>query len=106
MVRSLVPAELLDPVVAYFNPRRVILFGSVARGDAGPDSDIDLLVVLDDDAPAEKLTGKAGWESRRPYRRPADVIPCNEDTYRRMSRIVGTLPYAARTEGIIVYERG
>jgi predicted nucleotidyltransferase len=78
---------------------------SVARGEAGPDSDIDLRVVLDDDAPLEKLTYRAGMEARRPYRQPADVIACREDTYRRFSRIVGTLPYAARTEGVVVYER-
>jgi hypothetical protein len=56
MNRSLVPPELLDPVVAYFAPQRAILFGSAARGDAGSDSDIDLLVVVDDDTPAEKVT--------------------------------------------------
>lgn len=61
---SRVPPELLDPVVAYFRPRRVILFGSAARGDAGFDSDIDLLVVVVDDAPPERLTLKAGYESR------------------------------------------
>jgi predicted nucleotidyltransferase len=65
-VEPVVPAELLDPVVAYFRPRRVIAFGSVARGDAGPDSDIDLLVVLDDDAPAAQLTYQPGMEARRP----------------------------------------
>ena len=97
MPTPLVPPELLDPVVAYFRPRRVILFGSAARGEAGPDSDIDLLVVLDDDAPQEKLSYRAGMEARRPYRHPADVIPCREDTYRRFSKIVGTLPYVART---------
>ena len=105
MSESLVPPELLDPVVAYFKPRRVILFGSMARGDAGPDSDIDLLVVLDNDAPPEKLTYRAGMDARRPYTAPADVIACKEDTFRRFSRIVGTLPYVARTEGIVVYER-
>ena len=105
VTHSLVPSGLLDPVVAYFHPRRVILFGSRARGQARPDSDIDLLVVLDDDAPPDKLTHQAGWESRRPWRQAADVIPCSADMYRRMSRIVGTLPYAARTEGIVVYER-
>jgi predicted nucleotidyltransferase len=102
---SLVPPELLDCVVAYFQPRRVILFGPTARGEAGPDSDIDLLVVVDDDTPSENVTVKAGRESRRPYREPADVIPVREDTFRRFSRIVGTLPYAARTEGVVVYER-
>ena len=105
MSTSLVPTELLDPVVAYFRPRRVILFGSAARGEAGPDSDIDLLVVLDDDAPPEKQTLTAGHESRRPYRLAADVVPCREDTFRRKSRIVGTLAYAASHEGVVVYER-
>src|SRR5580698_5732412 len=80
---ALVPPEPLDPVVAYFRPRRVILFDSAARGDAGPDSDLDLLVVVDDDTPAEKVTIKAGRESRRPYRQPKDVIPVREDTWRR-----------------------
>ena len=65
MREGVVPAELLNPVVAYFRPRRVILFGSRARGEAGPDSDIDLLVVVDDDTPAEKLTPEAGYEARR-----------------------------------------
>lgn len=105
MSARLIPAELLDPVVAYFRPRRVILFGSLARGEAGPDSDIDLLVVVDDDTPAEKVTVRAGREARRPYRQPADVVPVRESTYRRFSRIVGTLPYAASTEGVVVYER-
>jgi predicted nucleotidyltransferase len=105
MSARLIPADLLDPVVAYFRPRRVILFGSVARGEAGPDSDIDLLVVVDDDTPPEKVAVRAGREARRRYRQPADVIPVRESTYRRFSRIVGTLPYAASTEDVVVYER-
>ena len=102
---GLVPAELLDPVVAYFRPRRVILFGSRARGQAGPDSDVDLLVVVDDDTPAERLTPEAGYKSRESYRMPADVIPCREATFRRKCRIAGTLPYAAAREGVVIYER-
>ena len=104
---ALVPPELLDPVVAYLNPRRIILFGSAARGDAGPDSDIDLLVILDDDTPPERLTLRAGDEARHSYtRRPADVIPCREVTYKAKRRIAGTLPYEAAREGVVVYERG
>lgn len=100
-----IPAELLDPVVAYFNPRRVILFGSRARGEAGPDSDIDLLVVVDDDTPPDRLTLYAGHASRRSYREPADVIPCRETTFRRKCRIAGTLAHTASHEGVVVYER-
>ena len=83
----------------------VILFGSRARGDDGPDSDIDLLVVVDDDTPAEKVTLRAGIESRRSYHEPADVIPVREETFRRNARIAGTLSRAAVLDGVVVYER-
>ncbi|MEA2740503.1 MAG: uncharacterized protein QOH05_3810 [Acetobacteraceae bacterium] len=105
MTSPLVPPELLDPVVAYFNPRRVIVFGSVARGEAGPDSEIDLLVVVDGDAPPEKVTLRAGYESRKSYHEPADVIPVRESIFQRKSRMTGTLSCAATDGGVVVYER-
>jgi hypothetical protein len=100
-----VPAELLDAVLEYFRPLRVILFGSAARGEAGPGSGIDLFVILDDNAPPERLTLAAGYQSRRSYHRAADVIPCRDSVFRRKSRIAGTLAYTAAREGRVVYER-
>ncbi len=94
MTAPLVPKELLDPVVAYFAPRRVIVFGSVARGEAG--ADIDLIVIVDDDTPPEKLTGKCIAEARRGYHDPADVIAVRESVFERKSWIAGTLAYEAR----------
>lgn len=105
MAVATVPEDLLRPVVAYFNPRRVILFGSAARGAHGPDSDYDLLVILDDDVAADKLTLAAGYESRRAYHRAADVIPCRESVFLRKRGVAGSLAHAAATEGIVVYER-
>jgi predicted nucleotidyltransferase len=105
MTAPLVPPELLDPVVAYFNPRQVILFGSRARGDAGQDSDIDLLVIVDDDTPPEMVTLRAGFESRRSYHEPVDVIPVRETTFRQNAQIAGTLSRAAVLDGVVVYDR-
>lgn len=102
---QLVPASLLDSVVAYFNPLRVILFGSLARGEAGPDSDIDLLVIVDDDTPAERVTLHAGVEACRSYRGSSDVIPVRESTFRINADIAGTLSRAATLDGIVVYDR-
>ncbi len=56
--RNPVPEHLLDQVVSVFHPRRVILFGSRARGDAREDSDFDLVVVVDDEAPDEMLSAR------------------------------------------------
>lgn len=103
--RTRVPSALLDRVVNYFHPRRVILFGSHATGQAGPDSDFDLLVILDDDAPPERLTLRAGWASRQGFDRPADVIPVRNAVYQRRAKIAGTLAYEAAMDGIAVYER-
>lgn len=37
--------EMVDVIVREVDPEAIILFGSRARGDAGPDSDVDLLVI-------------------------------------------------------------
>jgi hypothetical protein len=45
---------LVDTLVAEFDPVSIILFGSLATESDGPDSDIDLLVVLDDAPMADR----------------------------------------------------
>jgi uncharacterized protein len=103
MKAALVPRRLLDPVVKYFKPQRVILFGSRARGEATRDSDIDLLVIVGDDTPPEKLSLKAMHDAAKSYPRAADVIPMRAATFERYRGIVGTLAAEADTDGIVVY---
>lgn len=40
--------ELVRRIVKIAAPSRILLFGSVARGDLGPDSDLDILVIMPD----------------------------------------------------------
>ena len=44
--------EVVRRLVEVYHPVRIYLFGSAARGDAGPDSDYDLMVVVPDGTPA------------------------------------------------------
>jgi uncharacterized protein len=101
----LVPPELLDSVVRWFEPRRVILFGSRARGDAGPDSDIDLLVAVDDDTPAERLGWRGVHAARGGYREPVDIVPWPRASFELKRRVVGSLPWTTEQEGVPVYTR-
>ena len=48
--------NLADRIAREFDPEKIILFGAYARGTAGPDSDVDLLVVL-------PFEGKPFWKS-------------------------------------------
>jgi predicted nucleotidyltransferase len=40
--------ELVQRIVGAFDPERIILFGSYASGKPTPDSDVDLLIVMED----------------------------------------------------------
>jgi predicted nucleotidyltransferase len=54
-------ADIVSRLVAAYEPERIYLFGSKARGDAGPDSDYDLLIVVADDAPRERRDSKMAY---------------------------------------------
>lgn len=103
---SAVPAALLDAVVSYFHPRRVILFGSYARGEAGPDSDIDLLVIVDDETPAEMLSATAIHAAREGYHEPVDIIPYRASVLAERARAIGSFAHTVLRDGVTVYERG
>ncbi|HEX6012053.1 MAG TPA: HEPN domain-containing protein [Geminicoccaceae bacterium] len=94
-----VPRPLLEAVVEHYDPVEVILFGSRARGDAGLDSDWDLLVVTDDAA--------AGRPLERPPIWPADatVIPCSRSGFEHDRDLVGTLANMADEYGLVVWRR-
>ena len=91
-------------VVAEFAPTQVILFGSVARGDEGPGSDIDLLVVL------EKIKGRrhdpavAVLRCLRDLPPPVDVMVTDPPHIAAAGKLPGMLRVALR-EGRVVYDR-
>jgi predicted nucleotidyltransferase len=105
MATTLVPRELLEPVVAHFKPQRVILFGSKARGDARPDSDIDLLVVVDDDTPPQAFSAKSVYQSRSGYHGAVDILPCRASVLASRARAKGSFADIVLREGVTVYER-
>lgn len=100
-----IPATLLQAVVAHFNPRKVILFGSRARGDAREDSDHDLLVIVDDEIAPQKLHWRSLHAARKHYRKAVDITPYRQSTYDNQAGVVGTLPHMAEADGIVVFDR-
>src|SRR5215831_17419111 len=48
--------ELVRRIVEAVHPRRVILFGSAARGEMGPNSDLDVLVIMPDGTHRRRTT--------------------------------------------------
>ena len=96
--------EVVDAIVQEFDPLQVVLFGSIARGDAGPDSDIDLLVVL------REVTHRieaaiAIRDSIAHLPPPIDVVPTDPEEIARRRAQPGSVIHTALSEGEVVYER-
>ena len=92
-------------IVRQFRPERVILFGSHARGEAGPDSDVDLLVVM----PVEGQKHKKQVQIRvalHDIRVSKDVIVTTPEDFEWRKEIPGTIEYPAAREGRVLYARG
>ena len=96
---------LLARIEAQYHPEQVWLFGSRARGDAGPDSDWDLFVVVPDDTRDEQLDLLFLWRLKRGSGVPADVIACRASEFRDACDTVNTLSYAVATEGVRIDDR-
>lgn len=74
--------ELVQRIVEVASPRRIVLFGSAARGDLGPHSDLDVLVVMPDGA-HRRNTAKQIYRARFDLGYPKDIVVVTENDVRR-----------------------
>ena len=96
-------AEIVRRLVTAYQPERIFLFGSKARGDAGPDSDYDLLLVTPDGASAERRDSKLAYQVLWGVKTAADVIVWEKSRFERRSRVVCSLPATVLREGRVLY---
>jgi uncharacterized protein len=96
-------AEVVRRLVEAYRPERIYLFGSVARGDAGPDSDYDILLVVPDDAQPDQLRSRLAYQALRGTGTAADVVVWPKSSFERRSRVITSLPAAVSREGVLLY---
>ncbi len=94
--------ELKNRILNVTNPLKIILFGSAARGDMSSDSDLDILIVLQDGT-------NCGQVVRRIYRNligfnaGADIIAVTETDLSLYGNKFGLVYYSAQQEGREIY---
>jgi uncharacterized protein len=87
-------------IVREFRPERVILFGSHARGKAGPDSDVDLLVVM----PVRGSKREKQLEIRKALdgiRVPVDVLVSTQRNLSGDKRLWARVPGGKGGQGLV-----
>src|SRR5262245_48665393 len=82
--------RMVKRIVQQFDPEQIILFGSEARGDAGPDSDVDLLVVME----VKGSRWEKGSEihlALHDFRVPMDILVTTPADFAWRKDVVGTI---------------
>lgn len=97
-------AEIVHRLATRFQPHKIILFGSHARGTASAGSDADLLVVIPVQGSRRKLATEMEL-ALAGVKMPADLIVVTPEQLRRDENRRSTVIHPAVREGIVVYER-
>jgi predicted nucleotidyltransferase len=96
--------RMVHRIVDRFDPERVILFGSHARGDAGLDSDVDLLIVMRVGGSRREKAVEIGV-LLHDIRLPKDIVVVTPEAFEWRQHVVGTIEWPAAREGKVLYVR-
>ncbi len=96
---------IVEEVVRLISPDMIYLFGSWARGDHDPDSDLDLFIVVPDPVGNRRQREN---ELRRLF--PGSSLAVDpwimgRQEFEETKNVVGGLAYPATHEGVLVYEK-
>jgi predicted nucleotidyltransferase len=108
VANNLTVEEVIDRmvrrIVRQFRPERIILFGSHARGEAGFDSDVDLLIVM----PVQGSKREKRIEVRlalHDIELAKDIFISTPEEFERRKDTAGTIEYPATREGKVLYAK-
>ena len=96
-------AEIVRRLVDAYQPEAIYLFGSTARGAAGPDSDYDLLVIVPDSAEPERRRSRLAYQALRGTGAAADVIVSTRSRFDSRVHVKTSLPAIVRSEGKLLH---
>ncbi len=98
-------SEIVSRIVSGFDPEAVILFGPQARGQASPDSDVDLAVIF------SSLPGRRMDRAVEIHRRlhgvgiSKDIIVLTRKDYEEQKPWVGTIGHIIARDGKLLYQK-
>ena len=96
--------EVTQKIVERFNPKRVIAFGSYARGEHDPESDLDLIVELESEKPFWERTIEVG-RLFVPRDWALDLLVYTPEEFAEHQQVWGTLVSLISEEAKVLYER-
>ncbi len=93
--------EIVRRIVETVAPEKIILFGSAARGEMGPDSDLDLLIVKSN--VHRRATAQRIEQSLFGINVPTDIIVATPEDIELHKDTIGLIYRPALKEGKVIY---
>ena len=96
-------AEIVRRLVAALKPDRIYLFGSQARGEAGPDSDYDVLVLVERPTEPRYRLSQKGFQALRGVPVAVDVVVWDRETFDARLHIKASFAATVVREGRLLH---
>lgn len=97
--------EIVSRLVTEFSPEKVILFGSHAWGHPHPDSDIDILVIVENDEAKPTRRAARAYRCLRGLRVPVEIIVSARHELEKYIKVPASLSRKIMKQGKLLYER-
>jgi predicted nucleotidyltransferase len=94
--------QLVERIRTAVSPLRIVLFGSAARGEMGEYSDLDVLVVIEDERDRREAT-RLAYRSLIGFGHPSDIVVTTESELAEHRDSPGLVYATALAEGEQIY---
>ena len=95
--------EVVLRLVEAYRPIRIYLFGSTARGEAGPDSDYDFMILVPDDVSPELLDCDLAYRALRGLGIAKDILISTQSNFDKQLHLKASFPSTIVREGKLLY---
>jgi predicted nucleotidyltransferase len=96
--------KIVERVVSRFSPEKIILFGSYAQGNTGPDSDLDLLIAMPVNGSKLQKAVEIGV-ALHDIAIAKDLIVVTPQKFEWRKDVIGTIEWPAARQGKVLYAR-
>ena len=105
MIKAEIIEEAKKRLIEVYNPIAIYIFGSYAWGTPTEESDLDLLIVVDESDEKSYKRPVAGYRALRGLRIPKDLIVKTKQEFESSASNVTTLLYKIKNDGELIYAR-
>jgi predicted nucleotidyltransferase len=95
--------KIIDVIVKGYKPKKIMLFGSYACGNANKHSDLDLMIIKDTVVKKNKRAIPI-HSLFNPYPYDMDIIVYTQEEFESTKNVINTIAYFVNKEGETVYE--